>query len=300
MSTRRRICIAWARSDLVTQAGVPRSVTSIRTLKVRPDRHVELPDDVVTEEPMQIQLAGPGQEPAPLAVTMRTPGHDFELAAGFTLSEGMTTAVEISSVSYCDSPAMSERDRYNTVTVRLVRPWRLPDQPRHFAASASCGVCGKATIDQLEVYCATVPSAPGAIPASLVPALPETLRQAQRVFEKTGGLHAAGLFDPKGRLLCVREDVGRHNAVDKVIGHTVLDPQPRPDLASCVIMVSGRVSFEIVQKCALAGIGTVAAVSAPSSLAVDAAERLGVTLIAFVRGTSFNVYSHPERIALDQ
>lgn len=284
----------------MTQADLPRPVTAVRTIKVRPDRHVELPDHVVTEEPMQIQLAGPGQEPAALAVTMRTPGHDFELAAGFVVSEGIGAPSGISSVSYCDSPGLSESDRYNTVTVRLDHQWHPPDRPRQFAASASCGLCGKAAIDQLEVECPAVAPTPGAIPASLIPSLPESMRGAQRVFEKTGGLHAAGLFGPEGDLLCLREDVGRHNAVDKVVGHTVLDRAAHPPLESCLIMVSGRVSFEIVQKSAVAGIGTIAAVSAPSSLAVSAAERLGVALVAFVRGTSFNLYTHPERIALDR
>jgi FdhD protein len=284
----------------VTLPDIPRPVTQVRTVKVRPDRHVELPDQVVTEEPMQIQMAGPGQEPQPLAVTMRTPGHDFELAAGFAVSEGVATPADITSVSYCDSPTDPQRDRYNTVTVRLARRWDPPEHARQFAASASCGLCGKATIDQLEVACPVIPPTPGAIPASLIPELPESLRGAQRVFERTGGLHAAGLFDPAGGLLCLREDVGRHNAVDKVIGHTVVDPHLHIALETCLIMVSGRVSFEIVQKSALAGIGTIAAVSAPSSLAVSAAERLGLTLIAFVRGTSFNLYTHPERIALDQ
>jgi FdhD protein len=272
----------------------------VRAVKVRPDRHVELPDHVVTEEPMQVLIAGPGDEPVPLAVTMRTPGHDFELAAGFAVTEGVGSRLAIVSVSYCDAPGLDLADRYNTVTVRLAHRWEPPEHPRPFTASASCGVCGKATLDQLQMSCAPVPPGEAPVPASVITGLPDALREAQRVFDRTGGLHAAGLFSHDGRLLCAREDVGRHNAVDKVVGYTVLGQQTGVDLASCVLMVSGRVSFEITQKAALAGIGTIAAVSAPSSLAVSAAERLGVTLIAFVRGRSFNLYSHAERVALDE
>jgi FdhD protein len=279
---------------------VPRQVTSVRAVKVRPDHHLELPEHVVTEEPMQVLVAGPGQEPVPLAITMRTPGHDFELAAGFTVTEAVGGRDDVVSVGYCDAPQLEAAERYNTVTVRLAHRWLPPERPRHFAASASCGVCGKETLDQLESCCAAVKPGGVQVAASVITRLPDALREVQPVFERTGGLHAAGLFGYDGRLLCAREDVGRHNAVDKVVGYTVLGPVPGLELASCVLMVSGRVSFEITQKAALAGIGTVAAVSAPSSLAVSAAERLGVALIAFVRGGSFNLYSHAERIALDR
>jgi FdhD protein len=284
---------------------VPRAITAVRAVKVRPDRHVELPEHVVTEEPMQVLIAGPGQEPMPLAITMRTPGHDFELAAGFTVTEGVCQRQAITSVTYCDAPDLdppdpNESGRFNTVTVGLAHPWQPPQQPRHFVASASCGVCGKTTLDQLETSCQAVAAGGVQVPASVITGLPDALRDAQPVFERTGGLHAAGLFSYDGRLLCAREDVGRHNAVDKVVGYTVLGRLPAHELASSVLMVSGRVSFEITQKAALAGIGTIAAVSAPSSLAVSAAARLGVALIAFVRGKSFNIYSHPERIALEQ
>jgi FdhD protein len=279
---------------------VPRPVTSVRAVKVRPDHHVELPEQVVTEEPMQVLIAGPGQEPAPLAITMRTPGHDFELAAGFTVTEGVCGRDAIVAVGYCDAPELDPADRYNTVTVRLAHGWLPPERPRHFVASAACGVCGKATLDDLESSCPAVGPGGAQVAASVITRLPDALRAVQPVFERTGGLHAAGLFNHDGHLLCAREDVGRHNAVDKVVGYTVLGRLSGLELASCVLMVSGRVSFEITQKAALAGIGTVAAVSAPSSLAVSAAERLGVALIAFVRGRSFNLYSHAERIALDR
>ncbi len=285
---------------------IPRPVTSLRAIKVRPDRHVELPEHVATEEPMQILLAGPGQQAGPLAVTMRTPGNDFELAVGFVLTEGVASREEIASVDYCEAVDRSDPStRYNHVTVRLNRSWAPDREIRYFPASSSCGMCGKATIDQIETACRRLP--PGELfPASLVPTLPDRLRSAQKAFDRTGGLHAAGLFDRNGHLCCAREDVGRHNAVDKVVGWTVLagmsgpagrSPSVAPDLSNVALAVSGRVSFEIVQKAAVAGISLIAAVSAPSSLAVDAAQRLGLTLAAFVRGDTFNVYSHPGRIA---
>jgi FdhD protein len=286
----------------------PSSVTVVRAIKVRPDRQTEMPEHLATEEPMEIRVGGPGQDLEPLAVTMRTPGHDFELAAGFAVTEGITDRTGIAAVSYCEAPANGARSdreasRYNTVSVRLHHPWHPTGPARRFAASASCGVCGKQAIEQVEVTCAGVPPAPP-VAAAVITLLPGRLRTAQRAFTRTGGLHAAGLFGPDGELWCGREDVGRHNAVDKVIGASVLDRRTLPPdahavhlLAGSVLMVSGRVSFEIAQKAAVAGIGTVAAVSAPSSLAVAAAQRLGVAVVAFVRGETFNVYSHPERVA---
>lgn len=276
----------------------PGAVTAVRALKVRPDRRLELPDQVATEEPLELRAAGPGQEAVPVAVTMRTPGHDFELAAGFFVTEGLASPPEIAAVGYCDAVDDDDR-RYNTVTVALTRLWAPAGGMRPFPVSASCGVCGKASIDQLELSCP--PVAPGeTLPASLVPELPGRLRAAQRVFGQTGGLHAAGLFDARGTVDCVREDIGRHNAVDKVAGHLVLDRNRAGAVSwppgGSVLMVSGRVSFEIVQKAAACGIGIVAAVSAPSSLAVGAAERLGVALLGFVRNRTYNVYSHPERL----
>jgi FdhD protein len=262
---------------------------------------VELPDHVTTEEPLQVQVAGPGQEATPVAVTMRTPGHDFELAAGFLVSEGITHRQGIVSVGYCDSLHRADPGRFNTVTVVLDSRWEPQGLARTFAVSASCGVCGKTAIDQVELACPVVGAA-APLPAGLITELPGLLRSDQKTFQRTGGLHAAGLFDPDGRGWCVREDIGRHNAVDKVIGFTVLagglPPERLAALAGWVLMVSGRVSFEIIQKAAQAGIGTVAAVSAPSSLAVEAAGRLGVSLVGFVRGDTFNVYSHPERLDL--
>ncbi len=288
----------------------PSSVTPVRAIKVRPGRRAEMPEHLATEEPMEIRIVGRGQDPQPLAVTMRTPGHDFELAVGFAVTEGITDRTGVAAVSYCETPGVdagsdSDASRYNSVSVRLHHHWHPTAPTRRFAASASCGVCGKQSIEQIEVSCAGVPPAPP-VAAAVITLLPARLRTAQRAFTRTGGLHAAGLFGPDGELWCGREDVGRHNAVDKVIGATVLDGRIVPIgtdaarlLAGTVLMVSGRVSFEIVQKAAVAGIGTIAAVSAPSSLAVAGAERLGVAVLAFVRGETFNVYSHPERVAFD-
>jgi FdhD protein len=281
----------------------PKPVTAVRALKVRPERRLELPEQVATEEPLELRAAGPREEPLPVAVTMRTPGHDFELAAGFFVTEGLASPAEIAAVGYCQSVSAGEdhyRDesRYNTVTVALTRPW-VAAPARAFPSSASCGVCGKATIDQVRLSLAPVGPAE-ALPASLLPELPDRLRSAQRIFGQTGGLHAAGLFDAGGTAACVREDIGRHNAVDKVAGHMVLGgggaDRRLPDLAGHALMVSGRVSFEIVQKAAACGIGTIAAVSAPSSLAVRAADRLGLALLGFMRDRTYNVYSHPERL----
>lgn len=280
---------------------VPTAVTPLRTIKVRPGHQAELPDQVVTEEPLEIRLAGPRQEATPVVVTMRTPGKDFELAAGFVVTESLAAADEIAGIGYCDAVRDDPERRFNTVTVALRVPWFSPDRVRHFRANASCGVCGKSSIDDVAQLCDVVPSAPG-IRASVVVSMPDQLRRTQKAFDRTGGLHAAGLFDCTGRLVCAREDVGRHNAVDKVIGHHVLDRASGdggPSLAGCGLIVSGRVSFEIVQKAAMAGIGAVCAVSAPTSLAIRAATDLGIGLAGFVRDGSFNVYSHAERFDLE-
>jgi FdhD protein len=266
--------------------------TSVRVIRVRPAGTGERPDTVVTEEPLEIRAAGTGQEPAGVAVTMRTPGHDFELAAGFLYTEGLIDGrPEVATIKYCELPEDQEQ-RFNVVTVWLTRLWAASGQ-RAFPATSSCGVCGKSSIDQIEVTCAALPTMP-AVPASLIRSLPDRLRARQRLFRQTGGLHAAALFTHTGALTCVREDVGRHNAVDKTIGHALLGD--RLPLYDEVLLVSGRLSFEIIQKAARAGVPVVAAVSAPSSLAVAAAGRLGVAVAAFVRDGGFNVYSHPERI----
>ncbi len=280
-------------------------ITPVRVVAVRGDRHLELPDQVATEEPMEIRAAGPGQRPTPIAVTMRTPGHDFDLAVGFLLTEGLITGPgDVAAVKYCDLPEAIEQ-RFNTVTVELTR--RLPEDraARAFAVNASCGVCGKTSIDEINRSCPALSTGPGPpVAGSFIVGLPDRLRAHQKLFDRTGGLHGAALFDPAypadpaDSLVAVREDVGRHNAVDKLAGDALL--RGRLPLTGLVLVVSGRVSFEIVQKAAVAGLAVIAAVSAPSSLAVQAADRLGVTIAGFVRGDRFNIYSHPERIDLSR
>lgn len=272
-----------------------RSTARVRATAVWGDGVAERSDELATEEPMEIRVEGPGQEAEPVAVTMRTPGGDFELAAGFLFTEGLIAGREdVRRVSYCEDLAPQEQ-HYNVVTVELARPFDPePLRRRSFFSSSSCGICGKAALEDVEVGCG--PIAPGPrVPAEVIRGLPDSLRRAQRVFDRTGGLHAAGLFTPSGKLLSAREDVGRHNAVDKVIGEAVLAGDL--PLAGRVLQVSGRIGFEIVQKAARAGIPVLGAVGAPSSLAVDAAERLGMTLAGFVREHRFNVYTHAARIA---
>ena len=252
----------------------------------------ERPDTLATEEPMEIRVAGPGQELQPVAVTMRTPGGDFELAVGFLFTEGLITSGDVRRVAYCDN-LPGEDQRYNVVSVMIDRPFDATLVHRNFSATSSCGICGKAALDDVEVRCE--PVAPGpVVAADVLVSLPARLRSQQRVFDRTGGLHAAGLFTPEGEPVCIREDVGRHNAVDKVIGERFLAGDV--PLSGHVLQVSGRLSFEIVQKAAVAGIPIVSAVSAPTSLAVEAGERFGMTIAGFVRDGRLNVYAGPDRI----
>ncbi|HYV59809.1 MAG TPA: formate dehydrogenase accessory sulfurtransferase FdhD [Acidimicrobiia bacterium] len=271
------------------------STASASVRAVEGARARERADRLVTEEPMEIRVHGPAQEPAPLVVTMRTPGDDFDLAVGFCITEGVIdSAADVATVAYCLPDDGVQQ--YNVVTIRLRRPVDLEAHHREFAANASCGLCGKATLEQVEIACDAVAPGPRVARSALV-TLPERLRRAQSVFDATGGLHAAACFDPHGELTVLREDVGRHNAVDKVVGHAAL--QGRLPLADQLLLVSGRMSFEIVQKAAVAGMPVLCAVSAPSSLAVEAAERLGQTVVGFLRGDRFNVYTHPKRIDLE-
>jgi FdhD protein len=271
-----------------------RNVSNVHVVAVNDGVRSERTDALAAEEPLEIRVQGPGQEQRSVAVTMRTPGGDFELAVGFLFTEGLITPRDVRRVAYCDT-LPGEDQRYNIVAVTLETPFDHDRLNRNFYATSSCGVCGKAALDDIEVHCAPVAEGPEVSSAVLL-SLPEALRKAQRVFDRTGGLHAAGLFTPDGRSVSVREDVGRHNAVDKVIGEQVL--AGRVPLAGHVLQVSGRLSFEIVQKAAVAGIPIVSAVSAPSSLAVEAGERFGMTLVGFVRNERLNVYSRPERISL--
>jgi FdhD protein len=251
-------------------------------------------DWVAVEEPLEIRAGGPGQEPVSVAVTMRTPGRDFELAVGFLRTEGLIDADDrVVAPAEPSSSGLRLGRSCNVVHVPLARPFDCSALKRNFFATSSCGLCGKASLEKVAVRCGTVAPGPVVGRSTLI-GLPETLREAQEAFDRTGGLHAAGLFDGAGELIAVREDVGRHNAVDKLVGRAFLDGEL--PLSGRVLLVSGRTSFEILQKAAVAGVPIVAAVSAPSSLAVSVADRLGITLVGFLRGPSFNVYTHPERI----
>ncbi len=283
---------------MATTEGLPvrRTVGEARVTVVEGAASTTRRDRLATEEPLEIRAAGPGQEPVSVAVTMRTPGADMELAAGFLFTEGLVElADEIAQIRYCGLE-VPEEQRYNIVTVHLRRPFDSGVLQRNFYATSSCGVCGKASIEAIEVRCAALPPGP-VVGRELITSLPGLLRGDQRVFDVTGGLHAAGLFDASGALAVLREDVGRHNALDKVVGNALLEG--RVPESEAIVIVSGRASFELVQKAAVAGIPILCAVSAPSTLAVDTARRLGLTLVGFLRGDRFNVYTHPERIRLD-
>jgi FdhD protein len=269
-----------------------RNVSPARIVAIRGGARSERADVLATEEPLEIRAGGPGQEARSVAVTMRTPGGDFELAVGFLFTEGLIAPGELRRVAYCDD-LEDEDQRFNVVTVTLNRPFDHDRLRRNFYATSSCGVCGKAALDDVEVRCAPVADGPQ-VAVDVLVELPAKLRAAQKVFDRTGGLHAAALFTAEGELISLREDVGRHNAVDKVVGERMLAGDVPLD--GKVLQVSGRASFEIVQKAAVAGIPLVAAVSAPSSLAVEAAERFGMTLVGFVRDGGCNVYSRPERV----
>jgi FdhD protein len=269
-------------------------VRSTRILAIRGTELEVRADTVVGEEPLEIRAAGRRQAPVAVAVTMRTPGHEDELAVGFLRTEGLLEGRQVLGVEFGDPAKLSRPD--DTVIVRLHRPFDPSVvAERHFVATASCGICGKASLDEVAVRSAPLRKGP-IVSRSVILALPDRLRAAQAVFESTGGLHAAGLFTPEGELVVLREDVGRHNALDKLVGSQVL--AGHRSLSDRILMVSGRVSFEIVQKAAVAGIPIVCAISAPSDLAIEAAERLGVTLVGFLRGDGFNVYAHDERIDL--
>ena len=257
-------------------------------------------DDVlVTEEPLEIRLRPAGaEEPLRVAVTMRTPGHDFELAAGFLFTEGILDHPDqIRAISYCTDPDVDGQQQYNIVNVWLQPGVRLDPTrlQRNFYTSSSCGVCGKASLEAIRVRGACpVADRAFTVESGVIAGLPDALRGGQRLFDRTGGLHAAALFDGSGRLLALREDVGRHNATDKLLGHFFLER--RIPLQGTILVVSGRASFEIVQKAVVAGVPVIVAVSAPSSLACDAAREFGLTLIGFARGRRFNVYAGADRV----
>jgi len=262
-----------------------RNIITVPIRRVESGAGAAAQDLVAVEEPLQIRLAA-----RDIAITMRTPGHDRELAAGFLFTEGiLQQASQISGIT---------ADEKGGVNVQLAQGVQIDLEPlaRNFYVTSSCGVCGKASIDALRAAgCPILPRGRPVIDARILPGFPRKLREAQAVFEHTGGLHAAGLFDASGTLLGLREDVGRHNAVDKLVGAAFLEH--RLPLSEHILMLSGRVSFELVQKALMAGIPIVAAVGAPSSLAVETALRFGMTLVGFLRGERFNVYAGQERLS---
>jgi FdhD protein len=260
-------------------------------LRITDGVRVSRPDTLAAEEPLEIRV-----DKRPLAVTMRTPGHDIDLALGFLLTEGVIRSTgDVRTAVLCAGDTAP--NTYNVVDVTLAPGVPPPDTDpsRNFFTTSSCGVCGKASIDAVRTRSVYPVSADEvSVSAAVLSTLPDALRKAQRAFETTGGLHAAGLSTVDGGLVAVREDVGRHNAVDKVIGWALREH--KLPLAGHVLMVSGRASFELTQKASMAGIPILAAVSAPSTLAAELAEEVGITLVGFLRGTSMNVYSRPDRI----
>ncbi|WP_329362201.1 formate dehydrogenase accessory sulfurtransferase FdhD [Streptomyces sp. NBC_01483] len=270
-----------------------------KVIRIRDGAISTRPDTLVAEEPLEIRLNG-----KPLAITMRTPGDDFALAAGFLVSEGVFgEADELQNIVYCAGATVDGSNTYNIVDVRTAPGVVMPDitLERNVYTTSSCGLCGKASLDAVRTTARWViddgaEAPPVRLEPALLAGLPDRLRAAQRVFDRTGGLHAAALFTEDGELLDVREDVGRHNAVDKLVGRAL----QRGDLplSRTILLVSGRASFELAQKAVMAGIPVLAAVSAPSSLAVDLAAETGLTLVGFLRGPSMNVYAGEHRIAL--
>ena len=271
---------------------MPEAFRGVDVVRVRDGVRSADRDRAATEEPLEVRLHN-----QPFAVIMRTPGADRELAAGFLLAEGvLKTADDLGTIRYCTDPSAEHPE--NIVNARLMNgsPQALEAmlaERRNVTTNSSCGLCGRLTIESLRTNLPPL-TASWSVPAATVLELPDRLRQAQAVFEETGGLHAAGLFTREGRLETVAEDVGRHNAVDKVIGRMLM--AERLPLSNHLLFVSGRTSFEIIQKAFLGGISFVCAVSAPSSLAVELAEDCGITLIGFLRGRNFNIYTHPERV----
>lgn len=264
-------------------------------VRVRDGEVSRRPDTLAVEEPMEIRLDG-----RPLTVTMRTPGHDFDLAVGFLVSEGVVRATgDVAAARYCAGATEEGVNTYNVVDLDLAPGVARPDSSleRSFYTTSSCGVCGKSSLDAVRTTSAwSVADDPLRVDPAVLAQLPDRLRAAQEVFDRTGGLHAAGLFSADGELLCLREDVGRHNSVDKVVGHAAREGLL--PLRGTVLVVSGRASFELVQKAVMAGIPVLAAVSAPSSLAVDLAEDSGLTLVGFLRGSTMNVYAAAQRLEL--
>jgi FdhD protein len=278
----------------------PRSIDVTQVAEWRDGQVRRTQDYLVAEEPLEIRIGR-----TPLSVIMRTPGHDLELTAGFLLTEGLIKNREqIASLDDGNAPdgkttseAKTRKTRGNVVRVRLQGvAWKPEQLRRNFFMSSSCGVCGKASIQAVMARGIRRPNSNFSLDPAILCTFPDISKAAQTIFDRTGGLHAAGLFDSQGRLIILREDVGRHNAVDKVVGWALLSGQVRLPLADYALMVSGRGGFEIIQKALLAGVPLVASVSAPSSLAVRLARESGMTLVGFLRGRRFLVYSGDERL----
>lgn len=249
-------------------------------------------DLLATEEPLEIRV-GDGEEEKTIAITMRTPGNDFELAVGFLYAEGVLNKPDdLDTVKYCDPGG---EQQYNVVRVGLrgALP-ALSGLERNFFTNSACGVCGKASLDELNALGGPAIGPGPKVSRQTLLGLPEVLNKAQMIFRKTGGLHAAGLFDAEGRLMCIREDVGRHNAMDKLVGWAFMNN--KLPLDDRLVVVSGRASYELLQKAVRAGVGMFCAVSAPSSLAVEVAREFGVTLVGFLREESFSIYAGEQRV----
>ena len=276
------------------------STQAIDISKVNADRQITVEDHVAVEEPLEIQIGAASAADAAaksISITMRTPGHDVELALGFLYTEAIITAAHQVRTADLSGPVDAKTGLRNIVRIELEADVQidLGRLQRNFYTTSSCGVCGKSSISALRVSgCASLADIGATYSRKLVMALPDKLLQQQRLFSPTGGLHAAAVFDQRGEIVCVREDVGRHNALDKIIGALLLDNQlPAANLG---LLVSGRTSFELVQKALVAGLPTLVAVSAPSSLAVELASEYGMTLIGFLRDGKFNIYTGNSRI----
>ena len=274
------------------------SRTKLRVTAIDGESRALRSDAVTTEEPLELRLVAANGERQALAITMRTPGNDFEMAAGFLYGEGLIESRdEIGTISYCTDPDVDPEQQYNIVNVHL-RHQSLPPLKtleRHFYTTSACGVCGKANLEALQQRGQRVIESDLVVPRSVLTKLPDALRVAQSQFDATGGLHAAALFTADGHLLAAREDVGRHNAVDKLVGWALLEG--RLPLADHIVLVSGRASFELCQKVSRAGAPIMCAISAPSSLAIETARTFGMTLVGFLRGKRFNIYAHAGRIS---
>ncbi len=281
------------------------SVAPISIIKVNQDEQITANDLLAVEEPLEIRIGfGPkeNREQRNVSVTMRTPGNDFELALGFLFTEGIIQNInEIAQIKYC-SEVNTQQDNQNIVRVELYENIEIDFSKlqRNFYTTSSCGVCGKASIDAIKTVCNTeTETTQTPVNQFIIKELPIKLRAQQNVFEYTGGLHACALFDLQGNLEILREDVGRHNALDKLIGAIVGNKNRTDSFQNKILLLSGRASFELIQKAAMAGIQVICAVGAPSSLAVQTAQEFGITLIGFLRENRFNIYCNPERITMD-